>query len=180
MGSGGAGPIAAALGTLRRAYNACLFGLAGLAGVSVVAMFVLVIVDVTIRTSGISPPAGIQAIVEYLVLYFTMFAAPYVVRRRGHVFIEMLVSLLGPGTQRVFGRIVATACGAVSALSAFYGGSLVIGALHSGEMDIRAIDIPLWLLYVPLPIGFAFIAVEFGIFAVSRDGFYGAPQRIEE
>jgi TRAP-type C4-dicarboxylate transport system permease small subunit len=167
------------MGALRAGYDWCLYGLAALAAAAVLAMFVLVVVDVTIRATGFDPPAGIQAVVEYLVLYFTMFAAPYVLRRRAHVFIELLVGLLGPRARAVFGRIVAAVCGAVSLLMAYYGWRLVADAWISGDLDIRSIDIPMWLLYVPLPIGFVFIAVEFLIFAADPDGLYGAPQRIE-
>ena len=71
--------------TLRTAYAALILGLAGIAGVVLAMMCTLIIFDVTLRNLGLQPPRATVAITEYALLYFTMFAAPYLVRTRGHV-----------------------------------------------------------------------------------------------
>lgn len=146
---------------LARAYNSLLYGLALIAGVSIMAMFVVVVLDVAIRATGLQPPRWSVPVTEYLILYFTMAAAPYVLRVRGHVFVEMLVAQLPLRARDAFGRVVAVVCLGASLVAAWYSLELLWEGIERGRVDIRAIDIPLWLLYLPLPVGFVMIAAEF-------------------
>ena len=130
--------------------------------------------NVSIRTLGGRPPGWSVPVTEYLLVYFAMFAAPYVLRLRGHVFVEMMVDRLPEAGKAWFGRLVALICSLAAGLLTVYSAILMIEAIESGELDLRAIDIPIWLLYLPLPIGFAFLAAEFAIFALGRDGLYAA------
>lgn len=155
-----------------RAYNRLLFGLAWIAGASIMAMFIVVVVDVAIRAAGLQPPRWSVPVTEYLILYFTMAAAPYVVRVRGHVFVEMLVAQLPLRARDLFGRFIALVCAAASLIATYYGAVLVMEAVGRGSMDIRAIDIPLWILYAPLPVGFLLVAVEFVITAFGARSLY--------
>lgn len=66
--------------------------LAGLAA----ALFLIIIYDVTIRTIGLPPPPWASVFAEYSLLFFAMAAAPYLVRNKGHVFVEAVTSKL-PG-----------------------------------------------------------------------------------
>jgi TRAP-type C4-dicarboxylate transport system permease small subunit len=155
-----------------RAYDALVRSLVWFAGVCVVAMFVIVAFDVTMRSLGFRPPAGSVAVAEYLLIYATLAVAPYLVRLRRHVFVEMLVAQMSPGIRHVFGRLVALAAAGASFVAAYYGGTLLHEALLSGEMDIRGIDMPQWLQYLPLPVGFALCGIEFARFAVTRHPLY--------
>jgi C4-dicarboxylate transporter DctQ subunit len=155
-----------------RAYNGLLHGLAWIAGISIMAMFVVVVVDVGIRATGLQPPRWSVPVTEYLILYFTMAAAPYVVRVRGHVFVEMLVAQLPLRARDLFGRFIALVCAAASLIATYYAAELVLEAIRRGKIDIRAIDIPLWLLYAPLPVGFLLVAVEFIIAAFGSRSLY--------
>ena len=49
-------------------------------------------------------------------------------------------------------------------LLAYYAAVLLIENYVRGERDIRSITIPLWVIFVPFPIGLALCAVEFGRF----------------
>ncbi len=155
-----------------KAYDRLIVGLAALAGFSILAMFVIVVADVTLRSSGMRPPRWSVPVTEYLLVYFTMAAAPYLVRRRRHVFVEFLVQQFHPDVQRVFGRIVALFCAAVALVATYFTAQLVHESVLSGEIDLRAIDIPIWLLYAPMPVGFFLTSVEFAIAALSRGGLY--------
>ena len=63
-------------------------------------MFTGITIDVTIRLSGNNPPLFTSTVVEYALSYMTMLAAPWLVRERGHVVIEALVTAL-PSSIRV-------------------------------------------------------------------------------
>jgi TRAP-type C4-dicarboxylate transport system permease small subunit len=159
-----------------RAHDALVRGLVVLAGLCVVAMFAIVAFDVTVRSLGYRPPAGSVAVAEYLLIYATLAVAPHLVRLRRHVFVEMLVAQMPPGARYAFGKLVALAAAGASFVAAYYSGTLLYEALLSGEMDIRGIDLPQWLQYLPLPVGFALCGIEFARFAVTRRPLYADGQ----
>ena len=65
--------------------------LAYLASAFIPCIFTMIVIDVSIRTIGITPPLFTSSIVEYGLLYIAMFSAPWLVRQKGHVAIEALV-----------------------------------------------------------------------------------------
>ncbi len=88
---------------MRRAYDAFIEGLAGVAGLLIAAMCGLIVWDVAARNLGLQPPASTVALTEYGLLYFTMAAAPWLVRRRGHIVVEIFYQRL-PAQLAAVGR----------------------------------------------------------------------------
>jgi C4-dicarboxylate transporter, DctQ subunit len=154
------------------AYDGLVNALAYLAGASIAVAFVMIILDVTIRAIGISPPSFTTATVEYSLLYLTMFAAPYLVRHKAHVFVDAVTARLPRRMAHVLAKFAYGVCIASSLVMAAVATQLLIEALRSGSFDERGVDIPGWLLYLPIPIGFVLIAVEFARFLVGVDTMY--------
>lgn len=146
--------------------------LVGLGCAIVVALFVLVVVDVTIRSLGFNPPGFTIATVEYGLLYFAMCAAPFLVRQRGHVVIEAIVAQLPRPAQVALAKMVYAVAFAVAMLFAWLSVELLIEAIVTERVDLRGIDIPLWLQYLPLPVGFAMIGLEFLPFLFGLRSYY--------
>ena len=65
-----------------RIYDRLINGLAGLSGLIIAGVCLLIAYDVIARNIGLQPPASTVALTEYALLYFTMAAAPYLVRNR--------------------------------------------------------------------------------------------------
>ncbi|MDH3232486.1 MAG: TRAP transporter small permease subunit [Alphaproteobacteria bacterium] len=157
------------MGTLRRIYNAVIVGLAIVAGVMMAAVFLMIVLDVVMRTAGSQPPLFVSALSEYSLLYMTMFAAPWVVRIKGHVYVESLTSALPERARRLIERGVLVLCIAVCLVLAYYAAVTGIGIAGRGEDDVRSIVIPRWVLFVPLPVGFTLCAGEFLRFLLGFD-----------
>ena len=83
------------------------------------AMFTMIVIDVSIRTLGYSPPLFTSSVVEYALLYLAMCSAPWLVRERGHVVIEALVANLPDFIRRPLAKIVYFVCAVVSMLFAY-------------------------------------------------------------
>ena len=145
------------------AYGACAI---------VTLMFTMIVIDVSIRTLGFTPPSFTLAVVEYALLYFAMFCAPYLVRHRGHVVIEALVSTLPDVIRSALAKIVYVVCIAVSLLFAYYSLVLEIEALQSGNVDVRGIDMPYWLLFLPMALCFFLVALEFLRYLIGPYSYY--------
>jgi TRAP-type C4-dicarboxylate transport system permease small subunit len=150
-----------ALKSIVRAYDAGVSGLAALAGVLVGAACALIVVDVTIRTLGFPPPAYTIALVEFGLLYITMLAAPYLVRERGHVYIDAVVSRLPRPLELAVAKLTYAIAIAASLSIMVLSAQLFREAVESGFYDEQGVDMPYWSLYLPIPVGFGLVAIEF-------------------
>lgn len=153
-------------------YNAILFGLKNLAGAVIAAIFLLIVVDVFVRLSGITPWAYTSGLVEYGLLWFTMAAAPWLVRVKGHVFIDAAVRLLPGHIKKRVAKLAYLIAILATATLCYFSGAITVEAINSGEIDFRGEDMPLWTLLIPLPISFAMVAIEFTRFLIGIDNMY--------
>ncbi|WP_118136323.1 TRAP transporter small permease [Oceanicella sp. SM1341] len=142
-------------------YDRVILALAVAAGASLAFATLAIVVDVTLRNTGFRPFQFTSAVVEYIMLFVTVAAAPWLAHIGAHVAINALVSRLPGGLRSVLGRLVIAACVAVLALLAWRAGALTAQEWAFGSVDIRSIAIPGWLAYALLCAGFAFMALEF-------------------
>jgi len=109
-----------------------------------------------------------------------MLGAPWLVRMKGHVFVDSLVQLLPYIVQAVLARLVYVICIVCCLFFIYYSTDLLIDAFLSGEMDIRGEAQPLWMLLAPMPVSFAMIAFEFLRFLVGVDTMYTSRTEVRE
>ena len=122
---------------------------------------VLIVVDVSLRNLGMQPPAYTVALTEYSLLYMTMAAAPWLVRERAWIVVEVLYRRTGPALRARLDKLIFGLCALVSVLVAVLAGILAVEGALRGEVEIRSLDMPRWALFVPVTAGFAMMAVEF-------------------
>lgn len=146
---------------LVKLYDGLVVGLAGLAGLMLVWLMVAIIVSVLQRNLGMQPAAWLFVSTEYSMFYLTLLGAPWLLRHRGHVFIELLTAALPPRALNVFSRLVSLLCVVVCAVMAFKGAELVGLNLERSDLDVRAYYFPTWLLNIAFPISFTLMAIEF-------------------
>ena len=135
-------------------------------------IFVMIVIDVSVRTLGITPPGLTLTVVEYSLLYFAMCSAPWLVRHRGHVAIEALVTILPRPLQVFLAKLVYLLCIVTSLLFAYYSTILLAQALESMESDIRGVAVPLWLMFVSMPPAFILVALEFLMYLLGVRTYY--------
>ena len=155
-----------------RLYDRLIAVLAAVAGAMLAGVFVMIVYDVTVRALGYQPPAHTSALSEYAMLYMTLLAAPWVLRNKGHVFVEFLAGALPRTVRRVLRRGIYTLCIVVCLGLAYYGLLAALDYWERGELDIKSIVIAKWAYYAPLPIGFFLCAVEFARFLFGIDDMY--------
>ena len=167
-----------------RAYNALINLLRVLAGVVVFGIFVLICVDVLLRLLGgyvgMQPWTYSVPVVEYGLLWFAMLAAPYLVRIKGHVFIEAVTSIVPPRVRWGMEKLSYLGCIVAACIFAWYSWGVLLEAMQRGTLDIRAEEIPLWYLILPMPICFALVAIEFIRYLIGIDTMYGDRTEVRE
>jgi C4-dicarboxylate transporter, DctQ subunit len=160
--------------TLAAAYEWLLTALAVVAGALLGVITFAVIVDVVWRNIGYQPPPHTSAFVEYSLLYITMLAAPWLLRKKGHVHIEMFVNLIQGRARRVIEVATYALCLAACLLLLVYSVDITWINLRNGDYDIRSFDMPRWLLFICMPVSFALLSVEFTRLLLGRDSLYGS------
>jgi len=157
-----------------RLYDRLIVGLATLAGLMIAAVCLLIIYDVITRNLGMQPPASTVALTEYAMLYFTMAAAPYLVRTKGHIVVEIVYQRVSPAIRRVLDRFILILCMLVALIVSILAWVLLIEALQRGEIEIRSLDAPRWILFVPLAVGFLLMATEFLRLLLKSDSVFAS------
>ncbi len=157
---------------LSKAYDGLIVGLAILAGLMLVVIFVGIIADVAIRTVGYNSLQWYSAIAEYCLLFSTMLAAPWLVRLKGHVVVESLTMAMPAPVRWAMAKAVYVLCIVLCLLFVYYGFVELVLALGAGELDLRSIDMPKWILFLPFPLGFTLVAIEFGRYLLGYGSYY--------
>ncbi len=165
---------------LTRIYTGFLYACAFIAGATLVWLMVSTILSVLMRNLGIQPFAWLFTSAEYGLLYMTMLGAPWLVREKGHVHIELVTAALPDGLRRIVSRTVALACVAVCAILAWYGGELVAKNIARADIDVRAYYFPRWLLTITFPLSFGLMAIEFARFVFGEDLMHSGEAGIHE
>ena len=161
-------------------YRRLLAGLAVVAGVLLAAMALAIVVDVVLRNLGFQPPGHTFTLTEYSLLYVTMLAAPWLVRAKGHVHIELLTAAVGARTRFWLTRVVYGLCVLTCAVIFSFGLEVTIDHYQRDVIDVRSFDMPRWLLTASIPLSFGLMTIEFARYLLGLDSMHTGQAGIHE
>jgi len=165
---------------MSKAYEWLINALKTLSCIIVFAIFVLIVMDVLMPFVGLQPWEGTLGVVEYGLLWFTILAAPWLARIKGHVFIDAVAEMLSTKARKITSKIAYLIVITGSLLLAYYSLELAIESFVDEAIDERGIELELWWIYAPMPIGFFLVAVEFLRFLIGFDDMYGSRTDVKE
>lgn len=157
-----------------RLYDRLVDGLALLSGFMLVWLMVAVVMSVLIRNFGAQPPAWLFTSTEYSLFYLTLLGAPWLVREKGHVFVEVAIVHLPVRVLNAVSRFVMLLCAGICLVLALKGLELAVTNYKGNDYDVRTYFIPMWIFTVTYPISFALMTIEFARFIFSRNIFHSA------
>jgi len=157
-----------------RAYDAVLYGMAWAAGFLMAAMMVVIFIDVVLRNLGYQSSAHFFTFTEYALLAVPCLGAPWLVREKGHIYVEIVFMYLGARQRVALRYLIGALCILVCAVLAWYGSLVTIGDFMQNEKDVRSLDMPRWIVVGFIPLSFAMMAVEFLRFLVRGENFLGS------
>jgi C4-dicarboxylate transporter, DctQ subunit len=157
-----------------KGYEALLYGMAIVAGSLMAAMMSVIFLDVVLRNLGYQSSAHFFTFTEYALLIVPCLGAPWLVREKGHIYVEIVLMALKPRLRRVFTWVIGAVCIAVCAVLAWYGFSVAINDFLQNEKDVRSLDMPRWMVVGFIPLSFSMMALEFLRFMVRGENFLGA------
>jgi TRAP-type C4-dicarboxylate transport system permease small subunit len=154
-----------------KAYDAVLYGMAWCAGFLIAAMMVVITVDVVLRNLGFQSWAHFFTFTEYALLVVPCLGAPWLVREKGHIYVEILLMHLRPRPRRWLTRGIGLACIGICLVIAWYGFEVTLTDFLRAERDVRSFDMPRWLVVGWIPLSFLMMAIEFGRFLWRGEDF---------
>ena len=154
--------------------------LAVLAGVYLVVIMFGIVIQATLRSFNFSGSSHIFTFSEYGLLYIVMAASPWLVRTRGHVFIEMLTAALPQDLARIYSRCIAVLCLVICVFLVWYSGSNTLKSYSYGDADMRSLDMPKWLLLISMPICFSLMGLNFLRFIFGNETMHTGEAGVHE
>lgn len=146
--------------------------LVAIARILIGALVLLVVSDVAVRNVGMKPLGWAVNTSEFFLLYITFLSMPWLVRRKGHVFVEFLRVALTPAMRLVLARVVYAACLVLCLYLTVVAAGALILAVQRGTYEMRTFDIPKWVVFFPMVLAFGLSAVEWLRYLLGHDDFY--------
>lgn len=154
-----------------KVYDAVIYGMAALAAFLMAAMMVTICLDVVLRNLGYQSSAHFFTFTEYALLMVPCMGAPWLVREKGHIYVEILLMSLGPRLRARMTVAIGLACIALCLVLAWYGFGITFKDFVNAEKDVRSLDMPRWMVVMWIPLAFLLMAVEFARFLWRRENF---------
>jgi C4-dicarboxylate transporter DctQ subunit len=159
---------------IARSYDAVLYGMAYVAGFLMVAMMVTIFLDVVLRNLGFQSSAHFFTFSEYALLLIPCFGAPWLVREKGHVYVEIGLNYLPAARRRAAIRLIGIVCIAICLVLTWYGFEVTVKNFVWNDKDVRSFDMPRWMLVVWIPLSFLMMAIEFARYLWRGESFLTA------
>ena len=154
--------------------------LAILAGIYLVGIMLGIVFSATVRTLGFSGSSHIFTFAEFGLLYIVMGASPWLVREKGHVFIELLTAAVPKHVQPMLSRGVSGLCVIVCLVLTWYTFLATQKAYQFGDAEMRSLDMPKFLLLGAMPICFGLMAIQFARFTVGPETLHSGKPGVHE
>jgi TRAP-type C4-dicarboxylate transport system permease small subunit len=141
--------------------DSMLITLTYLAGGLLLFMTGSVVFEIVMRYFFNSPSHWVVEISEYMLLYIAFLTGAWVLKREGHVKIDMLVKALPPRAQAVLNTVTSGIGFLVCSLFFWVSFSLTWETFVTGEVLFRAVHVPKWAVLVVIPVGLLLLALQF-------------------
>ena len=129
--------------------------------VILVVVWGIVSVDVVMRYLFNRPIMwGVEA-TEYGLVLITFLGAAWLLREKQHTSIDVVVSHLTPGAQRIMNIITCILGASICSVIAFFTALATIDQVQRGVLLTGAVDIPQAYLFVVIPLGSTPLALQF-------------------
>jgi TRAP-type C4-dicarboxylate transport system permease small subunit len=137
-------------------------GFAFLAGILLLLVTFFVSYSVVIRYIHLKPPIWILQYTEYALLWITFLGAAWLLRKGGHIRIDTVITRLGPKTQSIIEVIIAVLGFVVCIIIVWFGTEKTLEFYQRGILDVKAVIVPLYPLFLIIPLGGLLLLLQFG------------------
>ena len=142
-------------------FDRLLNGFAIAAGFLMIFVMLIVTADVSTRYLLRSPITGVQEITEIALLYIGFLSFAWLLRKEGHVTMDLVMNRLSPRTQSLLTIITSVLGALVFAVLTYYGARTTWDHFQAGLYTPTAIQFPNAPILVVIPFGSCLLFVQF-------------------
>lgn len=132
-----------------------------LAGIVIVAIMVAISVKVVFRYFLLARLMGVDEIAESALLYISFLGAAWLLRREGHVSIDILFIRLKKRTQAILTVITSIIAALMSMILVYSGTMATIDTWQRGVVTPTILEIPKAAILCIIPLGSALLVIQF-------------------
>ncbi len=122
---------------------------------------VMVSYDVFARNLGLPSLTWIVDMTEYALPLATLLVAPWLAYQGGHIKIDLMTLCFPASVQKVLNLFISFACAVLCVVLTWYSVSVIFESYEMGAMVIKNVVFAEWWIYVPVPLCFALLSIEF-------------------
>lgn len=131
-----------------------------LAAVLAILVTLLVVAQVVLRGAKIQILWAFE-VSEYILLYITFLGAAWVLKRGGHVSLDVLPERLNPRSAALLNAVTSIVGAIVCLLLTWYGVKLTVDTFLSGYTLYTEVEPPIWPIIAIIPIGSFLLFIQF-------------------
>jgi len=142
-------------------YGKIINSLGALSGILIAYVLLIMSLDVIMRFFFNRPMVWQSDITIYIMVYITFLGTAWLLKKGGHVSIDMLVERLDPPSRAILG-IFSSIIGIITTLIlTWYGVITVIETFQAGSFYFAQIYIPRFLILGIIPLGSCLLFIQF-------------------
>jgi len=146
---------------MERLFDRIIDIMAFISGVISILVMILICYLVVMRYIFSNPPGWVLELCEYLLVYICFLGAPWLLKRDGHVKVDIVFRAFPSAWKRVM-RLATDIIGSMACfLLAGLSGWVTWANFQKGFMTMQTLTMPRWVLFVVIPVGFLFLAIQF-------------------
>jgi len=130
------------------------------AGVLVIGIMLSVSADVTLRTFLNRPITWVLEGTEYSLLYITFLGAAWLLKREGHVRVDIVLNQLEPRPRAILNVVTSIILAIVCFLLVWYGTQSTLNNLQRGILSVRYYSLPKFAFLAVIPLGRLLLLVD--------------------
>ncbi len=136
---------------------------------AVLATALVLFVNVALRYLFSASTSWAEEFIKYLMIWITFIGGSICVRQGAHIRMDFLLGKLSQSARSMADRVVYSLSAFFCGSMAFYGGQIVSFTFKTGQVS-PALKMPMWIVYLAIPIGCSLMMVRFFQKALSKDG----------
>lgn len=138
----------------------CILALAAIAGVVLLLLLLAVCFATVSRALFNEPFAFLIDYASYALLYIAFLGAPWLLSKRGHINIDMVINALPPKAKKIWQAVLDLVLAIVCIILCVIGFQLTKSNFANHVIISDFLNTPQWILLVSVPVGSFFTAIE--------------------
>lgn len=145
---------------IRDFLDRCDYFLVAIAGIAVLLMMLITSYDVIMRYIFNDPTDWALDVSTFLIPICVFLSLAYVLRKEGHVRVELLLNALKPRVRALLLLITSFISLIVFAIATWMGVKITVESIQRWELSLGTSEILMWPIKLMVPVGFLFLSLQ--------------------